>query len=250
MRVLIVEDDRHMAAYLVRALRESGRVADHAADGATGLAMAREGIYDAIVLDRMLPALDGLAVVRALRGEGLRLPVLMLSALGTVQHRVEGLEAGCDDYLAKPYAFVEVLARLDRLVARSEPREPSLRLAVADLALDVGSRGVVRAGQRIELSASEFLLLERLMRHAGQVVSRATLLESAWDYDFEPPDHLIDRHMHRLRKKVDGGHAHALIQSVRGVGYQIAPPGPGNPGQVSAIGPPQPDPSKPCQPKK
>ncbi|GKT19272.1 response regulator transcription factor [Acidovorax sp. SUPP2522] len=227
MRVLIIEDDRRTAAYLVRALRESGRVADHAADGATGLAMAREGIYDAIVLDRMLSCMDGLAVVRVLRGLGLHLPVLMLSALGSVQHRVEGLQAGCDDYLTKPYAFIEVLARLDRLLARTEPLAEGLRLAMADLELDVASRVVARAGQRVDLSTSEFLLLERLMRHAGQVISRQMLLESAWDYDFEPPDHLIDRHMHRLRKKVDGGHAEMLIHSVRGAGYRMGPPADG-----------------------
>lgn len=222
MRVLIVEDDRRTALYLVRALRESGRIADHAADGATGLVMAQEGVYDAIVLDRQLPAMDGLAVVRALRAQGLHLPVLMLSALDSVQHRVEGLKAGCDDYLAKPYAFIEVLARLDRLLARAEPRS-SLALVVADLALNVATRTVTRAGQRLELGTTEFLLLERLMRHPGEVVPRRMLLESAWDYDFEPPDHLIDRHMHRLRKKVDGGHTHALIESVRGAGYRLGP---------------------------
>jgi len=221
MRVLLIEDDRRAASYLLRALRESGRVADHAADGATGLAMAREGIYDAMLLDRLLPAMDGLAVVRALRAEGMRMPVLMLSAHGSALHRVEGLQAGCDDYLAKPYAFVEVLARLDRLLARAQPRDGGLCLAVADLELDIATRVVSRAGRRIELTVREFLLLERLMRHAGQVVTRAMLLESAWDYDFEPPDHVIDRHMHRLRKKVDGGHAHTLIESVRGVGYRL-----------------------------
>lgn len=222
MRVLLIEDDRRAASYLLRALRESGRVADHALDGATGLAMAREGIYDAVLLDRLLPAMDGLAVVRAMRAEGMRMPVLMLSARGSALHRVEGLQAGCDDYLAKPYAFVEVLARLDRLLARTEPRDGGLRLAVADLELDIATRAVSRAGRRIELSVREFLLLERLMRHAGQVVTRAMLLESAWDYDFEPPDHLIDRHMHRVRKKVDEGHADALIELVRGVGYRLA----------------------------
>ena len=221
MRVLLIEDDRRAASYLLRALRESGRVADHAADGATGLTMALEGIYDAVLLDRLLPAIDGLAVVRALRTEGMRMPVLMLSAHGSALHRVEGLQAGCDDYLAKPYAFVEVLARLDRLLARAEPRDGGLRLAVADLELDIATRAVSRAGRRIELSMREFLLLERLMRHAGRVVTRAMLLESAWDYDFEPPDHLIDRHMHRVRKKVDEGHADTLIELVRGVGYRL-----------------------------
>ncbi len=222
MRVLLIEDDLRAASYLLRALRESGRVADHAADGATGLAMARERIYDAVLLDRLLPALDGLAVVRSLRAEGLRIPVLMLSAYGSAVHRVEGLRAGCDDYLAKPYAFVEVLARLDRLLARAEPREGGLRLVVADLELDISTRSVSRAGRGIELSVREFLLLERLMRCAGQVVTRATLLESAWAYDFEPPDYVIDRHMHQLRKKVDEGHAEALIEVVRGVGYRLS----------------------------
>lgn len=227
MRILLIEDDRKVAAYLVRALRESGRIADHAFDGATGLAMLREGIYDALILDRMLPTMDGLAVVRTLRAEKIQIPVLMLSALGSVQHRVEGLQAGCDDYLTKPYAFVEIQARLDRLLARAVPQAQNLRLAVADLELDLVTRTATRAGLRLELSGSEFLLLERLMRHAGQTVTRSMLLESAWDYDFEPPDHLIDRHMHRLRKKVDGGHTHALIESVRSVGYRMGLTAPG-----------------------
>ncbi|WP_454691515.1 winged helix-turn-helix domain-containing protein [Achromobacter aloeverae] len=222
MRILVIEDDERTAAYLVRALRENGRVADHAADGATGLAMARERIYDAIVLDRLLPGLDGLSVVRGLRADGNPVPVLMLSAHGSVQHRVEGFRAGCDDYMSKPYAFVEVTARLDRILARSAPEIAGGALRIADLELDATRHAATRAGQALALTAREFLLLECLMRHAGEVVPRALLLESAWEYDFEPPDRLIDHHMRRLRGKVDEPFAAPLIEVVRGVGYRLA----------------------------
>lgn len=222
MRILVVEDDERTAAYLVRALRENGRIADHAADGATGLAMARERIYDAIVLDRLLPEQDGLSVVRSLRAEGNPIPVLMLSAHGSVQHRVEGFRAGCDDYMSKPYAFAEVIARLDRILARAAPEVAGDVLRVADLELDATRQTAKRAGQSLELTVREFLLLECLMRHANEVVPRALLLESAWEYDFDPPDRLIDNHMQRLRRKIDGPFVSPLIEVVRGVGYRLS----------------------------
>lgn len=221
MRFLVIEDDRRTAAYLIRAFRESGHVADHADDGATGVVMAREGIYDALVLDRLLPAMDGLAVARALRSAGDAIPILMLSASAATHHRVEGLRAGCDDYLAKPYAFVEVMARLERLVAGRAAQPSAHSLRVADLRLDLHAREAHRGERRIQLNVREFLLLERLARRPQAVVTRAMLLECAWDYNFEPPDNLIDQHMHRLRKKVDAAGESPLIHTVRGVGYWI-----------------------------
>jgi len=221
MRLLVIEDDRRTAAYLIRAFRESGHIADHASDGATGVVMAREGIYDALVLDRLLPALDGLAVARMLRTEAHTIPILMLSASAATHHRVEGLRAGCDDYLAKPYAFVEVMARIERLVAGRTANPSADALCVADLRLDLHAREARRSERPIQLNAREFLLLERLMRRPRAVVTRSMLLECAWDYNFEPPDNLIDQHMHRLRKKVDAAGESALIRTVRGVGYWI-----------------------------
>ncbi len=222
MRILVIEDDSQAGSYLIRGLREAGRIADRAADGATGLAMAQEAVYDAIVLDRRLPRLDGLAVVRRLRASGMETPVLMLSALASTEHRVEGLRAGCDDYLAKPYAFTEVLARLDALLRRSGVAKTSAVLQVADLRLDLIARRATRGEVPIELQLREFLLLERLMRHHGQVVTRTMLLESAWDYDFDPRDNIIDQHVHRLRKKIDAPFDAPLIHTVRGAGYMLS----------------------------
>jgi two-component system, OmpR family, response regulator len=221
MRLLIIEDDSRTARYLMRGLSESGHVVDHVADGETGLAMALEGIYDALILDRRLPALDGLTLVRRLRAEGAVMPVLMLSAIGGARDRVEGLQAGCDDYLAKPYAFAEVLARLEALARRADRTRPLAVLRVADLELDTTARQARRAGQPIRLQHRECLLLELLMRHAGQVVTRSMLIEAAWEYDFEPRGNIIDMHMHRLRQKVDHGFAQKLIHTVLGAGYMI-----------------------------
>lgn len=221
MRILVVEDDRAAALYLVRGLRESGHVADHVDNGATALAMAQEQIYDALILDQLLPQMDGLTVLARLRAAGLRLPVLMLSALGSTHHRVEGLRAGADDYLAKPYAFTEVLARLEGLVRRTGERAVS-RLQVADLVLDYPTRTVTRGGVIIALQQREWLILDKLMRHADQVVTRSMLLESAWDYDFDPRDNVIDKHIHRLRQKLDAGHAVTLIHTVPGAGYRLS----------------------------
>ena len=225
MRLLIVEDDSRAARYLMRGLSESGHVADHTADGETGLAMALEGIYDALIVDRRLPALDGLSLVRRLRSAGADLPVLMLSAIGSARDKVEGLQAGCDDYLAKPYAFAEVLARLEALARRVDRTQRQAALRVADLELDAHRRQVTRAGRTLGLQHREFLLLEQLMRHAGQVVTRSMLLEAAWNYDFEPRGNIIDMHMHRIRQKVDHDFDTRLIHTVLGAGYMIREPG-------------------------
>jgi len=224
MRLLIIEDDSRTAHYLTRGLSESGHVVDHVADGETGLAMALEGIYDALIVDRRLPALDGLTVLRRLRATSATVPVLMLSAIGGARDRVEGLQAGADDYLAKPYAFAEVLARLEALARRADRTQRFATLRVADLELDTRTRQASRAGTPIRLQHREFLLLEKLMRHASQVVTRSMLMEAAWDYDFEPRGNIVDMHIHRIRQKVDQGFAQRLIHTVLGDGYMIREP--------------------------
>jgi two-component system OmpR family response regulator len=223
LRVLVAEDDERTADYLVKGLTESGHVADRAMDGATALVMAFEGIYEALVLDRRLPGLDGLTLVRQLRQRDRRLPVLMLSGAATTLDRVEGLRAGCDDYLAKPYSFSELLARLEALGRRGNRTYGNSVLRVGDLELDTVSRTVSRGGLTIDLQRREFLLLERLVRHAGQVVTRSMLLEMAWNYDFEPHGNIVDRHIHRLRQKIDNGFPSRLIHTVPGAGYTIRP---------------------------
>lgn len=224
MRVLVAEDDQRTADYLVRGLTESGHVVDHAGDGETALAMALEGIYGAVVLDRMLPGLDGIAVVRRLRAAKLAMPVLMLSAVAGTADRIEGMRAGCDAYLAKPYAFAELLARLEALARRADRSRRASVLRVGDLELDIASRTVSRAGTPIRMQRREFLLLEHLVRHCGEVVTRAMLLEAAWEYDFEARGNIVDMHIHRLRKKVDDGFAYPLIHTVPGAGYMIREP--------------------------
>jgi two-component system OmpR family response regulator len=221
MRLLIVEDDDRGGTYLVRGLTESGHIADRATDGETGLALALEGIYDILVVDRRLPALDGIALVQRLRQQGVATPVLMLSAIATAADRVTGLRAGCDDYLAKPYAFAEVLARVEGLARRADKTRALAVLRVADLELDTQARRASRAGQAVDLQHREYLLLEHLMRHSGQVVTRAMLLEAAWDYDFEPRGNIIDMHMHRLRRKIDHGFVRPLIHTIPGAGYML-----------------------------
>ncbi|BCW89911.1 Transcriptional activator protein CopR [Alphaproteobacteria bacterium SO-S41] len=219
MRLLIVEDDRDAAAYLMKGLKESGHVVDHARDGVEGLALARAQGYDVAIVDRMLPRLDGLGLVQKMREEGNQVPVLFLSALGDIDDRVKGLKAGGDDYLPKPYAIVELLARLDALVRRRQPEQIQTKLAVGDLELDLLSRSAARGGQAIDLQPREFLLLEYLMRHAGQVVTRTMLLENVWDYHFDPQTNVIDVHISRLRAKIDKGFADQLLHTVRGAGY-------------------------------
>lgn len=222
VRILVIEDEPEAAGYLVRGLRESGHIVDAAQDGGHGLDLALENLYDALVLDRRLPGLDGLELVRRLRAAGLDTPVLMLSALSSTHHRVEGLQAGCDDYLGKPYAFVEVHARLAALLRRPGRQLLGSRLQVGELSLDCEGRVAQRQGRSIALQQREFLILEKLMRHADQVVTRSMLLESAWDYDFDPRDNVIDKHIHRLRQKVDLGFARPLIHTVPGAGYMLS----------------------------
>jgi two-component system OmpR family response regulator len=223
MRVLLIEDDPRTSQFLARGLGESGLVVDTVADGPTGLALAREGIYDVIVTDRRLPGLDGVEMVRQLRAGGATTPVLMLSAIGSLHDRVEGIRAGCDDYLVKPYAFAEVLARVEALARRADRARMSAQVVCADLVLDTRARTAVRGGRDLQLQHREFLLLETLARREGQVVTRSMLLEAAWNYDFEPRGNIIDMHMHRLRAKVDRGFAVALLHTVPGAGYVLTP---------------------------
>ncbi len=224
MKLLVIEDDRAAAAYLVKGLRESGYGVDHAADGEDGLHMALEGCYAALIVDRMLPKRDGLSLISALRGAGVNTPVLILSALGGVDDRVRGLTAGGDDYLVKPYAFSELLARLNALLRRLRPEQQRTLLKVGDLELDCLKRRVTRAGQPIPLQPREFRLLEYLMRQAGQVVTRTMLLESVWDYHFDPQTSVIDVQISRLRSKIDKGFAKPLLHTVRGAGYSLHEP--------------------------
>jgi two-component system OmpR family response regulator len=221
MRVLVVEDDRETALFLQRSLKENGHVAEVAGDGEMGLVLAREGGWDVLIVDRMLPRLDGLALIETLRREGARTPVLILSALGAVDDRVKGLRAGGDDYLTKPYAYTELLARIEALARRRAPQAADTVYRVADLELDRLSHSVMRAGKEIVLQPREFRLLEYLMRHAGQVVTRTMLLENVWDYHFDPQTNVIDVHVSRLRSKIDKGFDRALLHTVRGAGYMI-----------------------------
>ena len=221
MRILLIEDDKETATYLSKALREAGHVPDHAGDGELGSAMAADGGYDVLVVDRMLPKRDGLAIVEELRGKGDHTPALILSALGQVDDRVAGLRAGGDDYLAKPYAISELLARVEALARRRKPDAAETVFRVGDLELDRLGHTVSRAGQTIPLQPSEFRLLEYLMKHAGQVVTRTMLLENVWDYHFDPQTNVIDVHISRLRAKIDKGFGEALLHTVRGAGYMI-----------------------------
>jgi two-component system, OmpR family, response regulator len=221
MKILLVEDDRRAAEYLAKGLRELGHVVEEAKDGEEGLHAAQTGSYDAIILDRMMPKLDGIEVVRRLRLAGYPVPVLILSALDEVDERIEGLRAGGDDYLAKPYHLEELAARLEALVRRHGEAAPSGKLKVSDLELDARSRRVLRAGKKIDLTAREFQLLEFLMRHAGQVVTRTMILEGVWDYHFDPKTNVIDVHISRLRQAIDKGFERPLLHTVRGAGYTL-----------------------------
>ena len=221
MRILVVEDDHEAQRYLVNGLRESGHVVDDADDGETGLTLALSRPYDVAVVDRMLPKVDGLQLVREMREHGNVTPVLFLSALSEVDDRVKGLKAGGDDYLTKPYAFVELLARIDALMRRRHPSAVKTRLQVGDLELDLLTRTAKRGATDIELQPREFRLLEYLMRHASQVVTRTMLLESVWEYHFDPQTNVIDVHISRLRAKIDKGFDTPLLHTVRGAGYMI-----------------------------
>lgn len=221
MRILIVEDDRDAADYLVKAFREVGHVADQAFDGEEGLALALEGQYDVLIIDRMLPKRDGLSVIATLRGKGVETPALILSALGQVDDRIKGLRVGGDDYLPKPYSFAELLARVEVLSRRRGGRGEETVYRVGDLELDRLSHQVTRGAEEIVLQPREFRLLEYLMKHAGQVVTRTMLLESVWDYHFDPQTNVIDVHISRLRSKIDKGFSQPLLHTVRGAGYMI-----------------------------
>lgn len=221
MHILLIEDDTEAAKFLVKGLRESGYSVDHAADGREGLFRATEGQFDLVVTDRMLPHLDGLTVIQLMRRKGITTPVLVLSALGSVDDRVRGLKAGGDDYLTKPFAFVELLARIEALSRRRSSVADATKLKVADLDFDLLARRVTRGGRQIELTARELKLLEFLMRRAGQVVTRTMLLEGVWDLHFDPQSNLIDVHISRLRQAIDRGADRQLIHTVRGSGYVL-----------------------------
>jgi len=227
MRLLLVEDNAGTADFLLKALREAGHRADHAADGKDGLLLATTGNYDAIILDRMLPKVDGLTILRTLRASGIPVPVVILSALGEIDDRVEGLRAGSDDYLVKPFSAIELLARLEAITRRlpAQTEAESYLLRVADLELNRLSRIVKRSGDLIDLQPREFQLLEYLMRNAGHVVTRAMLLEAVWDYCFDPGTNLIDVHISKLRAKIDRPDMVALLQTVRGAGYRLGDAG-------------------------
>jgi two-component system OmpR family response regulator len=224
MKILLIEDDEQTAGYVLKGLTEHGHVVDRAADGRSGLFQAGEVAYDALVVDRMLPGLDGLSLVRVLREAGVKTPVLFLTALGGLDDRVAGLDGGGDDYLAKPFAFSELLARLNALARRPPLVERKSVLRVADLELDAERRTVARAGVPIALQPREFRLLEYLMRHAGTVVTRGMLLEQVWDFDFDPRTSLVEAHISRLRAKIDRPFGTELIHTLRGAGYTIREP--------------------------
>jgi two-component system OmpR family response regulator len=222
MRILLIEDDKEAAAYIVKAMRESGHTIDHAADGVTGYDLAHEGGYDVLVVDRMLPKMDGLTLIAGLRAQNNATPALILSALGQVDDRVKGLRAGGDDYLSKPYAFSELLARVEALARRLPKGAPEETvIQVGDLSLDRLSHKVTRAGEEIVLQPREYRLLEYLMQNAGKVVTRTMLLEHVWDYHFDPQTNVIDVHVSRLRAKIDRDFDAALIHTIRGAGYMI-----------------------------
>ncbi len=224
MRILVIEDDVDTAAYMVKGLKESGYIIDHAADGKEGLFHSMSGSYDVLIVDRMLPGLDGLSIIQALRAAGNKTPVLILSALSAVDDRVRGLRAGGDDYLTKPYAFSELVARIEVLLRRGVGEAVTTKLRVADLEMDLLSRLVTRSGQEIDLQPREFTLLEYLMRNAGHVVTRTMLLEHVWDYHFDPQTNVIDVHISRLRQKIDKNFPKSLLHTIRGAGYCLRAP--------------------------
>jgi len=222
MHILLIEDDSEAANYLLKGLNESGHSVDHALNGEDGLHLALSGNYDVMIVDRMLPQRNGLSVIKMLRAGGNTTPALVLSALGEVDDRVDGLQAGGDDYLVKPYAFSELLARLTALVRRVGPVNPETHLQVADLDMDLGAYRVTRAGKQIRLQSRERRLLEYLMRHQGQVVTRTMLLEQVWDYHFDPQTNVVDVHISRLRTKIDKDFDLPLLHTIRGVGYKLS----------------------------
>jgi two-component system OmpR family response regulator len=222
MKLLLVEDNERVAAFLEKGLKESGHTADHANNGRDGMFLAASEPYDAIIMDRMLPGgIDGLAIIETLRKTGSKVPILILSALSDVDDRIRGLKSGGDDYLVKPFAFGELLARLDALLRRSQTARPETTMTVADLSMDLLTRKVARAGKAIALQPREFKLLEYMMRHANQVVTRTMLLENVWDYNFDPQTNVVDVHVSKLRQKIDAGGARQLLRTIRNAGYML-----------------------------
>lgn len=221
MRLLLVEDDTKIASFIIAGFKAAGFAVDHAADGQTGLALAATEPYDALILDLMLPRMDGLTLIQRLRRERIGTPVIILSAKGAIDDRVRGLQSGGDDYLTKPFAFSELLARVQALIRRAGGLSEPTRLAAADLSLDLVSREVLRAGRRIDLQPLEFSLLEYLLRNLGRVVSKTMIMEHVWDYNFDPQTNVVEARICRLRDKVDKGFEPKLIQTVRGVGYVL-----------------------------
>jgi two-component system OmpR family response regulator len=221
VRLLLIEDDARVAAHVIKGLREAGHLVDHVSDGREGLYRTAGEIYDVIVIDRMLPNVDGLKILQTMRATGDATPVLILSALGEVDERVKGLTAGSDDYLGKPFALSEVVARVEALGRRGPVQAEQTELSIADLEIDLLARKVRRRGQRIELTPRELRILEHLVRNAGRVVTRSMLLESVWDYHFDPQTNIVDQHVSRLRQKIDRNFDVPLIHTVRGVGYVV-----------------------------
>ncbi len=221
MRILVVEDDRRTSEYIAKGLTEAGHVADVTANGQDALILATQKTFDLLIVDRMVPELDGLSLVKALRASGADVPILFLTAMGGVEDRVEGLEAGADDYLGKPFAFSELLARVNALLRRPPVQTEKTKLQVGDLEIDLISRTVRRAGQSIELQPREFTLLEVLMRNEGRVVTRTMLLERVWDFQFDPKTSVVDTHISRLRSKIDKPFSTQLLHTVRNIGYSL-----------------------------
>ena len=221
MHILVIEDDLDAAAYMVKGLTESGHNVVHAADGKDGLGQALTGEFDVMVVDRMLPERDGLSIVAAVRAAKISTPILILSALGEVDDRVEGLKSGGDDYLTKPYAFSELLARIDALSRRNNAEQVDDKLKIHDLVMDLNKHKVTRAGKTILLQPREYRLLEYFLRHKGQVISRTMLLEQVWDYNFDPQTNVVDVHISRLRNKIDKDFDKPLLHTIRGAGYTL-----------------------------
>jgi two-component system OmpR family response regulator len=223
MRLLVVEDDSKIASFVVNGLKQNGFAVDHASDGEKGLGLAQAVTYDAAVLDIMLPKLDGLSLLRRLRQDKILTPVLILSAKASVDDRVKGLQAGGDDYLTKPFAFSELLARVQALVRRATQTAEPTKLSASGLTMDLLTHEVTRSGQQIELQSREFALLELLLRHPGRAVTKTMILEQVWDSSFDPQTNVVDVLVHRLRAKVDKGFPVKLIQTIRGFGYVLKP---------------------------
>jgi two-component system OmpR family response regulator len=221
-RILVVEDDADTADYIAKGLREAGYTVEHVPDGRDGLYLASSSAFDAVVMDRMTPGMDGLSVVKALRAAGVETPILILSALAQLDERVTGLRAGADDYLAKPFGFSELHARIENLIRRRGGKSVETQLRCGDLAMDLLSRKVVRSGKPLDLLPREFKLLEYFLRHKDRVVTRTMLLEQVWDYRFDPHTSIIDTHISRLRKKLDEGFEKPLLHTLRGVGYRLS----------------------------